>query len=175
MIRCSNIWEYENRRMRINLSAIPVVKLPVVDVSTDPLDLLVAGIALRMKQLAKTSPKFIELTHDRQLRIQISTQKGMARQIIIDQGAVSSVSGEIEPADLVLQFKNSDQGVKTFLQGDPAVILSGIQKGSIQLEGDQRLLVIFAKLLRLLPPKLPNPLQEKIQHAKAFIRKKTSK
>lgn len=51
--------------MRMNFSAIPVVKLPVVDVSTDPLDLLVAGIALRMKQLAKTSPKFIELTHDR--------------------------------------------------------------------------------------------------------------
>jgi hypothetical protein len=45
----------------MKLSAIPVVKLPLVDVSTDPLDLLVAGLALRMKQLARTSPKFIEL------------------------------------------------------------------------------------------------------------------
>jgi hypothetical protein len=45
----------------MKLSAIPVVKLPLVDVSTDPLDLLVVGLALRMKQLARTSPKFIEL------------------------------------------------------------------------------------------------------------------
>ena len=43
----------------MKLSAIPVIKLPLVDVSTDPLDLLVAGLALRMKQLARTSPKFI--------------------------------------------------------------------------------------------------------------------
>ncbi|ESK38809.1 hypothetical protein P256_01628 [Acinetobacter nectaris CIP 110549] len=161
--------------MRMNFSAIPVVKLPVVDVSTDPLDLLVAGIALRMKQLAKTSPKFIELTHDRQVRVQISTQKGMARQIIIDKGAVSSVSGQAEPADLVLQFRNSDQGVKTFLKNDASAILSGIQKGTIELEGDQRVLVVFAKLLRLLPPKLPTSVQQKVQHARAFIRKKTGR
>lgn len=43
----------------MKLSAIPVVKLPIVDASTDPLDLLVLGLALRMKQLARTSPKFI--------------------------------------------------------------------------------------------------------------------
>ena len=55
----------------MKLSSIPVVKLPLVDVSTDPLDLLVAGLALRMKQLARTSPQFIELVHDRQFRIQI--------------------------------------------------------------------------------------------------------
>ena len=45
----------------MKLSSIPVVKLPIVDASTDPLDLLVLGLALRMKQLARTSPKFIEL------------------------------------------------------------------------------------------------------------------
>ena len=45
----------------MKLSSIPVVILPLVDVSTDPLDLMVTGLALRMKQLARTSPKFIEL------------------------------------------------------------------------------------------------------------------
>ena len=43
----------------MKLSSIPVLKLPLVDLSTDPLDLLVAGLALRMKQLARTSPKLI--------------------------------------------------------------------------------------------------------------------
>jgi len=57
----------------MKLSSIPVVKLPLVDVSTDPLDLLVAGLALRMKQLARTSPKFIELVHERQFRIIMAT------------------------------------------------------------------------------------------------------
>ncbi len=52
----------------MKLSSIPVLKLPLVDLSTDPLDLLVAGLALRMKQLARTSPKFIELVHERQFR-----------------------------------------------------------------------------------------------------------
>ena len=53
----------------MKLSSLPVIQLPIVDVSTDPLDLLVAGLALRMKQLARTSPKFIELVHDREFRI----------------------------------------------------------------------------------------------------------
>lgn len=41
----------------MKIPSIPVVKLPLVDVSTDPLDLLVAGLALRMKQLARTQSK----------------------------------------------------------------------------------------------------------------------
>ena len=76
----------------MKLSAIPVVKLPLVDVSTDPLDLLVAGLALRMKQLARTSPKFIELVHERQFRFQIGTDLGMARQIIVNNGHIGSIA-----------------------------------------------------------------------------------
>ena len=67
----------------MKLSSLPVIQLPIVDVSTDPLDLLVTGLALRMKQLARTSPKFIELVHDREFRIQIGTDLGLARQIIV--------------------------------------------------------------------------------------------
>ena len=87
----------------MKLSSIPVVKLPLVDVSTDPLDLLVAGLALRMKQLARTSPKFIELVHERQFRIQIGTDLGVARQIIINNGQVDSVAGDTEKADFTLR------------------------------------------------------------------------
>ena len=84
--------------------SLPVVKLPLVDVSTDPLDLMIAGLVLRMKQLARTSPKFIELIHDRQFRIQIGTDLGMARQIIVNNGKIDTVSGSAEPADFTLQF-----------------------------------------------------------------------
>ena len=100
--------------MFMKLSSIPVVKLPLVDVSTDPLDLLVAGLALRMKQLARTSPKFIELVHDRAFRIQIGTDLGVARQIIINHGHIDTVAGSPEKADFILQFADSEQGIKLY-------------------------------------------------------------
>ena len=93
----------------MKLSSIPVVKLPLVDVSTDPLDLLVAGLALRMKQLARTSPKFIELIHERQFRIQIGTDLGVARQIIVNNGQIDTAAGDAEKADFILQFADSDK------------------------------------------------------------------
>ena len=72
---------------------LPVVKLPLVDVSTDPLDLLVSGLVLRMKQLARSNPKFIDLIQERQFRLEIATQQGMVRQIVVEHGRVSTVSG----------------------------------------------------------------------------------
>lgn len=156
----------------MNLSSIPVVKLPLLDVSTDPLDLAVAGIVLRMKQLAKTSPKFIELTHDRKVRIQISTQQGFARQIIIDQGKVDTLFGfKIEP-DFNLIFKDSDHGVKILIKGDPTAFMVGIKDGSICIEGDHKLLVLFSKIMQLLPPKIPRAVEQKIHQARVFVRRK---
>jgi len=112
----------------MKLSSIPVVKLPLVDVSTDPLDLMVTGLALRMKQLARTSPKFIELVHERQFRIQIGTDLGMARQIIVNNGQIDTVSGDAEKADFILQFADSEQGVKTLIKGDPTAFMTGMER-----------------------------------------------
>ena len=159
----------------MKLSAIPVVKLPLVDVSTDPLDLLVAGLALRMKQLARTSPKFIELVHERQFRIQIGTDLGMARQIIVNNGHIDTVAGDAEKADFILQFADSEQGVKTLMKGDPSAFMTGMQNGTIKMEGDFSLLVWFNKVAKLIPPKLPKPVQEKVKLVRSFIREKTGK
>src|SRR5690606_11202466 len=111
----------------MELSSMPVLKLPLIDMSTVPLYLLVAGLALSMKQLARTSPKFIELVHERQFRIQIGTDEGMARQIIVNNGQIETVSGDAEKADFVLQFADSEQGVKTLVKGDPTAFMTGMQ------------------------------------------------
>lgn len=161
--------------MQMNLSAIPVVKLPLVNVSTDPLDLTTVGMVLRMKQLAKTSPKFIELVHDRQLKIQICAENGMARQIIINKDKVDSEPGLNKDADFTLIFKDSDYGVKTLLKGDPSAFIAGIKDGSIKIDGDQSILVWFSKLMRLLPPKLPKNVERQFKQAKLFVRKKLGK
>lgn len=159
----------------MKLSSIPVVKLPIVDASTDPLDLLVLGLVLRMKQLAKTSPKFIELTHDRQFRIQIGTDLGFARQIIVNNGSIDTVSGQDTPADFILQFADSEHAVKTLVKGDPTAFMTGMQNGSIKMEGDFSLLVWFNQASRLLKPKFPKPLKEKLAMARQFIKDKTGR
>ncbi|NHC03120.1 SCP2 sterol-binding domain-containing protein [Acinetobacter sp. 187] len=159
----------------MNFSSIPVVKLPIVDATTDPLDLLVLGLSLRMKQLARTSPKFIELIHDRQFRIQIGTDLGVARQILVNNGQIDTVSGDAEKADFVLQFSDSEQAVKTLMKGDPTAFMTGMQNGTIKMEGDFSLLVWFNQAAKLIPPKIPKPVKEKIQLARQFIKDKTGK
>lgn len=159
----------------MKLSALPVVKLPLVDVSTDPLDLLVVGLALRMKQLARTSPKFIEMTDDRAFRIQIGTDLGFARQIIVNHGQIETVAGHPEQADFILQFADSEQAVKTLMKGDPTAFMTGMQNGSIKMEGDFGLLVWFNQAAKLIPPKLPKPVKEKLKQARLFIKQKTGK
>ncbi len=159
----------------MKFSSIPVVSLPIVDATTDPLDLLVLGLALRMKQLARTSPKFIELTHDRQFRIQIGTDLGMARQITVNNGQIDSVSGSAEKADFILQFADSEQGVKTLIKGDPTAFMTGMQDGSIKMEGDFSLLVWFNQVAKLIPPKVPKPVKQKIKMVRQFLKEKTGR
>lgn len=159
----------------MKLSSIPVVKLPIVDASTDPLDLLILGLSLRMKQLARTSPKFIELIHDRQFRIQIGTDLGVARQILVDNGQIDTVSGDAEKADFILQFADSEQGVKTLMKGDPTAFMTGMQNGTIKMEGDFSLLVWFNQVARLIPPKVPKSVKEKFKIARQFLKDKTGK
>ena len=100
---------------------------------------------------------------------------GVARQIIVNNGQIDSVSGAAEPADFILQFADSEQGVKTLMKGDPTAFMTGMQNGSIKMEGDFGLLVWFNKVAKLIPPKLPKPVQEKVKLVRSFIREKTGK
>ena len=159
----------------MKLSSIPVVKLPIVDASTDPLDLMVLGLALRMKQLARTSPKFVEVIHDRQFRIQIGTDLGVARQILVNNGQIDTVSGDEQKADFILQFADSEQGVKTLIKGDPSAFMTGMQNGTIKMEGDFSLLVWFNQVARLIPPKVPKSVKDKIKVARQFLKDKTGR
>lgn len=162
----------------MKLSSLPVVKLPVVDVTTDPLDLLIAGLVLRMKQLARTSPQFIELIYDRRFCIEIGTEQGVARLIIIDQGKVSTASGTSgasQAADFKIQFVDSEYAVKTLLKGDPSAFMTGMQSGQIKMEGDFSLLVWFNQAAKLVVPKVPKPVKQRIKQARQFLKEKTGR
>lgn len=115
------------------------------------------------------------MVHERQFRIQIGTDLGVARQIIVNNGHIDTVAGNAEKADFILQFADSEQGVKTLMKGDPTAFMTGMQNGSIKMEGDFGLLVWFNQVAKLIPPKLPKPVKEKFKIARAFIKEKTGK
>nr|WP_265597078.1 hypothetical protein [Acinetobacter baumannii] len=89
--------------------------------------------------------------------------------------AYDTVAGSPEKADFILQFADSEQGVKTLLKGDPTAFMTGMQDGSIKMEGDFSLLVWFNQAAKLIPPKLPKPVKDKVRQARAFIKEKTGR
>lgn len=159
----------------MKLSALPVVQLPIVNVSTDPLDLLLAGLVLRMKQLARTSPQFIELIYNRQFRIEIGVDGGISRQIIVDHGKVHTEVTRDQSADFRLEFVDSDYAVKTLLKGDPSAFMLGMQSGDIKMEGDFALLVWFNQAAKLIPPKVPKSVRQNIKKARQFVQTRLNK
>ena len=74
-----------------------------------------------------------------------------------------------------MQFADSEQGVKTLMKGDPTAFMTGMQNGSIKMEGDFGLLVWFNQVAKLIPPKLPKPIKEKLKAARRFLKEKTGK
>ena len=85
------------------------------------------------------------------------------------------MSGSEEKADFVLQFADSEQGVKTLMKGDPTAFMTGMQNGTIKMEGDFSLLVWFNQAAKLIPPKIPKPVKEKFKIARAFLKEKTGR
>ncbi len=158
----------------MKLFDLPIVKIPLLNVSSDPLDVLVVGLALRMKQLARTNAEFMELVYDRKFCLQIAHDGGMARQIMVDHGKISTQAGQTIPADFILQFADSELGIKTLLKGDPTAFITGMQTGSIKMEGDFALLVWFNQVAKLIPPHIPEPVKTTLQRLAQRIKNKRS-
>jgi hypothetical protein len=149
---------------------IPVVNLPLINLSTDPFDLLLAGLGLRMQQLARTSAPFMALLQNRDFTIQIESEDGIARHYKIKNGKVCHRGGKADKPDFVLRFENSDTGVQTLIKGDPTAFMTGMQTGAIQMEGDFALLMWFNQAAKYLAPKVPKPVMQKIKMVQNFLK-----
>lgn len=133
----------------MKLSSIPVVKLPLVDVSTDPLDLLVAGLALRMKQLARTSPNLLSWFMNVNSVFKLGLIWALHVKLLSTMGKLTASLVLLNKPTFILQFADSEQGVKTLMKGDPTAFMTGMQNGSIKMEGDFGLLVWFNKVAKV--------------------------
>ena len=164
-----------NKLSHFDLANVPVVNIPLVDVSTDPLDLLVTGLALRMKQLARTNPQFVEMVYNKKFRIEMGVTDGLARQISVDHGQISTEPAGAEKADFKLSFADTDYAVKTLLKGDPAAFMTGMQAGKIKMEGDFSLLMWFNQAAKLLVPAIPSSVKQGIKQVRELFDSKSLK
>lgn len=156
----------------MSLPTIPVIKIPVIDVHTDPLDMLLFVLGLRMLQLSKINAQFIELLHGRQFRLQIESQDGIARHFLVENDTIKSISGKAEKPDFVLRFDTSLNAVKILLKGDPAAFMTGMQTGAVQMEGDFSLLMWFNQAAKMIVPTIPKPVLKRIKQAQRYFAEK---
>lgn len=150
---------------------LPVVQLPLINLSTHPFDLLLAALGLRMIQLARTNDAFQSTIKGRTFTIQIESQDGIARNFSIHDLRVRMASGHAAKPDFTLRFKDGDTAVRILTQGNPAAFMTGMQDGSLQMEGDFSLLMWFNQASKLIVPKIPKPVMDKIKPALKHAKK----
>lgn len=166
----------------MKLPQIPVIKLPVVDVTTDPLDMFVTALTWRMNYLVRHNPDFLPLIHERECSIHFANQQGLCYRLAVKQNRVIHESGTGKNGDLVITFSDSQYGVTTLLKGSNKAFMQGMQDGKIIMEGDYSLLVWFNQIALFIKPQMPPALtqglsqaQQGLEQLKAVIKSKLGK
>lgn len=158
------------------ISKIPNVTVPVINVQTNPLDLLLVGLGLRMALLAHSNPEFAKLLEGKDFIFQIATEDGEARHFTMRDGRVSQSSGAAEKPDFTLKFKDAETAFSTLVKGDPTAFMTGMQNGTVKMEGDFSVLMWFNQAAKLLVPKMPPVVTDNVRRVKGLLgkRKKTA-
>lgn len=142
---------------------------------SDPLDVLVYGIGLRLTQLAKMGdPKFKKLLENRNFSIQMGSEsQDVYRTFTVENGRFRQAEGKAVNPTLTIDFKDSMTGAKLLTKGDATAFMSGIQNGDVKMSGDYSLLMWFNQVAKHIVPKIPEPLQPAVEMAKPLLTKAT--
>lgn len=142
-------------------------------IKSDPLDVLLFGVGLRLSQLAKSdNAKFKSLLENRNFTIQLGSEaEGINRYFTVKDGRFSQESGEATDPTLTISFKDSLTGAKLLAKGDAAAFMTGIQSGDLKMSGDYSLLMWFNQVSKFIVPKVPESLQPVVEHAKPLLEK----
>ena len=147
--------------------------VPVLDIKSDPLDVLLAVIGYRLSMLADSANEdFKTLIADRKVTIEIaSTETDVARYYSFDNGAFSQHSGHAKKADLTINFKDSMTGVKLLTKGSLPAFMTAVQEGNLSIEGDYSLMIWFNKLAKHIVPTVPEEYKPYVEKAKPYAYK----
>lgn len=147
--------------------------VPVLDIKSDPLDILLAVVGYRLSMLADSDDEAVQkLFADRKVTIELaSDESDVARYFRFDDGQFSQHSGHAEKADLTINFKDSMTGVKLLTKGDLPAFMTAVQEGNLSIEGDYSLMMWFNKLAKHIVPAIPEEYKPYIQKAKPYAYK----
>lgn len=143
----------------------------LTSLKSDPLDVLLFAVGLRLSQLAKMGDaKFKSLLDNRNFTIQMGSEaEGTARYFSVNNGSFSQHAGEASNPSLTITFKDSMTGVKLMTKGDATAFMMGIQNGDLKMSGDYSLLMWFNQVAKYIVPKVPEQLQPVVDHAKPLL------
>lgn len=147
----------------------------LTQIKSDPLDVLLFAVGLRLTQLAKTGDdKFKGLLENRNFTIQLgSDAEQTSRYYQINNGTFSQHAGPAKEPTLTITFKDSMTGVKLLTKGEATAFMTGIQNGDLKMSGDYSLLMWFNQVAKFIVPKVPEPLKPVVEQAKPLIEKAT--
>lgn len=147
----------------------------LTQIKSDPLDVLLFAVGLRLTQLAKMGDdKFKGLLENRNFTIQLgSDAEQTSRYYEINNGTFSQHAGPAKEPTLTITFKDSMTGVKLLTKGEATAFMTGIQNGDLRMSGDYSLLMWFNQIAKFIVPKVPEPLKPVVEQAKPLIEKAT--
>jgi hypothetical protein len=153
------------------LNKVPRVSIPFTELSTAPLDLILVLMGLRMQQLALTNEKFQAMLAGRTATLRIATEDGIGRSFRLDRGRVCHQAAAGQP-DFTIRFQSAEQALNTLLKGDATAFMTGMQAGTIRMEGDFGLLMWFTQAAKLLVPRVPKTVHEAMAQARELAQAK---
>jgi len=135
--------------------------IPVLDIKSDPLDVLLAVIGYRLSMLACSDNEEVQaLLADR-----------VARYYVFNNGEFSQHSGHADEPSLTIKFKDSMTGVKLLTKGNVTGFMTAVQEKKLSIEGDYSLMMWFNKLAKHIVPTVPEELDPYFQRAKPYAYK----
>lgn len=142
--------------------------IPVINVKTNPLDALLAGLGLRIQMLAKAknNEAFNNLIKDRNVTLQFLAPD-MARYYRFNQGIFGQELGLADTADLTIEFDNALTGAKLLAKADMAALMTAIQDGEVKITGDYKLVLWFAGIGKQAAT-VPEEYQGYVKQAKTY-------
>lgn len=147
--------------------------IPVLNVKSDPLDVLLALIGYRLSMLAESDNEaFTTLLTDKQVTIEfVSQETDIARYFSFDNGQFRQHSGHADEPNLSIKFKDSMIGVKLLTKGNLPAFMTAVQENNLSIDGDYSLMMWFNKLGKHIVPTVPEELQPHLQRAKPYVYK----
>ncbi len=147
--------------------------VPVLNVKSDPLDVLLSVIGYRLSMLADSdNTAFTDLLTDRKVTIEfVSVETDIARYFSFDNGQFTQHSGHANEPNLSIKFKDSMTGVKLLTKGNLPAFMTAVQEGNLSIDGDYSLMMWFNKLGKHIVPAIPEELEPYIQRAKPYAYK----